>query len=236
MQKVKANLHFHTKDDRKINGDLQGGVDYDPLKGLEKAKECEIKVLAVTCHNFVTTDEKYYNYAKKLGILLISGIEKEIEKKHVVILNVGKEAEKINTFEELAKYKKANPNILILAPHPFFKFGHSLGKKLLKYLYLFDAIEYSWFYFKKFNLNKKAEKIAKEHNLPLIATSDTHNLNLLDKSYCLLNLKNLSWENAKEAILNKDFENISSPQPFFSWDTWNWLPMIKKLQKTLTKE
>jgi len=234
---VKANFHFHTKDDRNDkNNKIKGDIDYDLFDGILAAEKCEIKVLAVTCHNFVVTEKKYYEYAEKLGILLIPGIEKTIEKKHIVLLNVDKKAEEINTFKELEEYKKSNPNLLVLAPHPFFSLGYSLGKKLVQNIKLFDAIEYSWFHFKRFNLNKKAKKIAKKYNLPIIATSDTHNLNLLPKSYCILNLENLSWKSVKKAILDKNFENISPPQPFFSWDTWNWLPIIKKLQKIFNKK
>jgi len=231
---MKVNLHFHTKEDKEDNG-KKSIVSYDLFEGLDKAKECGFKILAVTCHNFVVTEKKYYDYAQKIGILLIPGIEKTIEKKHVLIINAEKSAENIKTFKDLQNYKKNYSECLIIAPHPFFIIGKSLGKKLIENINLFDAVEYSWFHFKKLNLNKKAEKIAQKFNLPLIATSDTHSLNNLPKSYCTLKINDISWKGVKDAILSKNFKNFSPPQPFFSFETWNWLPTIKKIQKIISK-
>lgn len=232
---IKANLHLHTRDDVEDKPHKNIIAKYTLFEAIQKAKEKNINILAATCHNFVYTEEEYYDYAKKLGILLIPGIEKTIEKKHVLIINLpkNKEIEKIKTFEELKKYKERNPKIFIIAPHPFYRTSYSLGTKLLKNIEVFDAIEHSWFYFKFFNPNKKAQKISQKFNLPLIATSDTHNLNMLDKSYIIADIKELSFEALKEALIKGHYRNFSSPPKFFSWDTWNWLKPVEKIQKLL---
>jgi predicted metal-dependent phosphoesterase TrpH len=238
--KVKANLHLHTKDDKDIKRGYVKNIiaNYSLFEALDKAKENDIKVLAVTCHDFVVDDKKYYDYAKNLGIFLIPGIEKTIENCHILILNTRKEAEKLKTFKDLIEYKAKHPEIFFIAPHPFF-FHQSLGNKLYKYINIFDAIEWSWFYFKFFNLNKKAKKIAEKFNLPLIATSDTHNLNLLDKNYIILDIEEntkieeLSFYKIKELLIKRKYENYTQPAKLISWDTWNWIPFIKKIQKFL---
>ncbi len=216
----KANLHFHTKDDIEDKADSVTVADYDLIQGLDKAKELGFNVLAVTCHNFVTNDEKYYDYAENLGINLIPGIEKTVENKHVVILNADKSAEKMGNFSDLKNYKTRHPESFIMAPHPFFDGGYSLGSKLKEHVELFDAVEYSWFHFKFLNLNNKAVAFAKKHGLPVIATSDTHDLKKLDMSYCFIDAKDNSFESLVEAVNAGKIRNVSRDAKFWSVDTW----------------
>lgn len=136
---------------------------------------------------------------------------------HIVILGCDKEAEKIQTFEDLANYKKTHNEILILAPHPFFPilYGNcSLQKQLEKNINLIDAIENSWFYSKFFDSNKKSEQIATKYNLPFISTSDTHFFDYMDKSYAVVETKEKSQSAVFEAIKNKNFTNATSPRNF----------------------
>ena len=126
---------------------------------------------------------------KKKGILLISGVERYIEGKEVLLYNVSQsDIEKIKTFDDLRIFKKKK-NILVIAPHPFFKRSNCLGKKLLENIDVFDAIEYSHFYLSFFNLNKMAVKIAKKHKLTLIGNSDTHYLKQIEMTYSLIDSK-----------------------------------------------
>lgn len=218
--KIKTNLHFHTKDDIEDKKGASLVADHDLSEGLKKAKELGFQVLAVTCHNFVTDDEKYYKEANELGITLIRGIEKSVEKRDVLILNADKSAEKIETFQDLKRYKSGHPESFIIAPHPFFDAKHSLGEKLEENADIFDAVEYSWFHFKFLNFNKKAEYFSKKHNIPVIATSDTHHLHKLNGSYAFLEAENNSLESVFKAIRENKIENFSPPTKFWSGYTW----------------
>ncbi len=218
--KIKANLHFHTKDDIEDKEKAAMVADYDLFQGLDEAKRLGFDALAVTCHDFVTNDQKYYEYAKQLGINLIRGIEKTVEKKHVVILNADKSAEKISTFNDLRAYRKEHPESFFLAPHPFFNGGVSLGPKLKEHADLFDAIEYSWFHFKLLNLNGEACLFAKKRGLPLIATSDTHDLAMLATSYAVVDAEDSSTASVLEALRAGRFINVSPPARF--WSTYIW--------------
>ena len=73
---------------------------------------------------------------------------------------------KVKTISELKKYK--NEKSALIAPHPYFPTSYALNSKLEEYIDIFDAIEYTHFYFKRINFNKKAQEKAKEYNLSLI--------------------------------------------------------------------
>lgn len=200
---IKTNLHLHTADDPKDK------ISYSAYEAINKAKEKGFGALAITCHKKVVFKKEYAAYAKQKGILLISGLETEIEKKHIVILGCGQDAEKIKTFQELKNYKEKNPQIFILAPHPFVPDLKrvSLGRKLEQNIELFDAIELTIFSNKIFNFNKKAAKVAKKYNKPLIATSDAHQLKDLDRGYALVNANEKTTGAIFEAIKKGQFEN-----------------------------
>lgn len=207
--KLKTNLHFHTGEDPKDN------LPYSFNESIDYAAKLGFEVIAHTCHNKLIDKPEHTAYAAKKNILLINGLELNVEKKHVVVLNPTKEIESVSSFEELEDYKKANPQIFILAPHPYYPLS-SLGKNLERFIHLFDAVEHSWFYSKSLNLNKRAESTAKKNNLPLIATSDTHWLETLNKSYALINASSKSIPDIFQAIKNNNFKNITSPLKFFT--------------------
>lgn len=208
--KLKANLHFHTKDDP------QDVVDYSFQKGIDEASRLGFEVVALTCHNRFIDLPEYAEYAARNNILLISGVERDIERRHVVILNADKNIEKVNTFEELAAYKKERSDAFILAPHPYFLTPYCLGKKLEEHIGIFDAIEHSWFYSEKFNRNLKAEAIAKKYKLPYLANSDTHELKTLNKAYAVIETREKTATAIFEAIRLEKFENFSEPSKFWS--------------------
>lgn len=212
---LKTNLHFHTHDDPR---DVIWHTLYE---GVRRAKRLGFEVLALTCHQKFIYLPAYQNYAARHGILLIPGVERDIEGRHVVILNPDKTIEDVATFDELKAYKQNHPDIFILAPHPYFYGSFSLKKRLERHIHLFDAIEHSWFYSKMFNRNKKAKVVAKKYNLPFIATSDTHELDLLDISYAVINAKEKTIKGVFEAIKNNNFTNITSPRKFWKEMLWD---------------
>ncbi|MFH1589254.1 MAG: PHP-associated domain-containing protein [archaeon] len=175
---LKADLHLHSNDDKRHRA-----LSYDSKDLIDEASKQGFDVLALTFHGDVFYTKKIVNYAKKKGILLISGIEKYIEEKEVLIYNLTQEeSKKLNTFDDLRKLK-SKKNILVIAPHPFFKTKSCLGNKLVKNIDVFDAIEYSHFYLPYFNLNRKAVRLAKKKNLSLVGTSDTHYISQLGNTY-----------------------------------------------------
>lgn len=234
--KIKANLHFHSSDDPKDR------IDYTIYEGLDEAANLGFDVLALTCHGRFAAKPEYVEYAAKKGILLIPGIELALEGptklvgRHVVVLNCSRDIEAVRTFPDLSEYRLAHPEIFTIAPHPYYP--HPLLEKvsLLELLEpnidLFDAVEKSWYYSKWVQgANQKAEKAARRHHLPLIATSDTHFLEHLEYSYAVIEAAEKNPAAIFEAIKAGNFHNVSTPRKFFSEMMWDYL-----IRKTIVRD
>ncbi len=209
--KLKTNLHFHIDDDK------EDSIPYSFTEALDEASRLGFQCLAITCHNTYTYTPERAKEAASRGILLIPGIERTIEKKHVLVFNCDESITSVQSFEGLIAYKKTHPGIFIIAPHPFLGSSHSysLHQKLLEYISLFDAIEQTWFYSFLYNPNRKATAVATTHSLPLIATSDVHELKWLSTSFAEIETKEKTITAVFEAIRNKRFKNVSRPRSFF---------------------
>ncbi len=206
---LKTNLHLHTNDDP------EDGLQYSFIQALDEAKRLGFGCLALTCHNKFIDDPTYAAAAKERGILFIPGIELSINRQHVVILNADKSVEKVGSLQQLARYKAEHPEIFILAPHPYFKTAFCLGEELEKHQELFDAIERSWFYTKRIDMNVKAEAFAKSTNKPYVATSDLHDLRFMDVSYANIEVEEQSIHAVFAALRAQKFSNVSSPRKLF---------------------
>jgi predicted metal-dependent phosphoesterase TrpH len=205
MKPLKIQLHVHTHDDPT---DKPKHTAYEML---DFAAQKNYDAVSITHHDQWYFNEDIKKYAEDREILLIPGIEKTVERRHVLIINASKEAEDIETFYDLARYKKHHPHSLIVAPHPYYPRGFCLGEKLTENINLFDAIEYSWFHAKKFNMfNAKAENIAKLYRKPLIATSDNHILPWFDQNFSLVPAEK-NWASIHDAIMKGQIECKTIP-------------------------
>jgi predicted metal-dependent phosphoesterase TrpH len=202
---LKTNLHFHT------GGDPEDKISYSVYEALDKAHQLGFEVVAITCHKKVAHQKEYADYALKKNILLVAGLEASIEGKDILILNCGKTAENVKTLADLRTYKKNNPQIFIMAPHPFVRSKKSLEEKLLENLDLFDAIEQTIFSNKIFNFNTRARQIAEKYGKPFVATSDTHFLGDLEHGYALIDAESKDTRAVFSAIRENKFKNKISP-------------------------
>jgi predicted metal-dependent phosphoesterase TrpH len=183
---LKAELHSHINLDPIDKYDIH----YSAKKLIDEMKRRGYDVLAITCHDYYFEKEEVTEYAKSQGITLIPGIEKTIEKKHTLIYNAPKnQIEKIRTLKELEELKEKNPQMLIIAPHPFFKGAQCHKNNLKRYKELFDAYEYSFFYTRFFNMNKKMLRLAKRYKKPVVGNCDIHSLDFVGNVYRLIDSK-----------------------------------------------
>ncbi len=202
---LKCQFHTH------VLGDPEDRIKFTGKELIKKAKKLNYNVLSITCHNKIIFTKSMKKYAEKKGILLIPGIELSINKKHILVINPNENIYKIKTFNDLRNYKNTNKNCLIIAPHPFFPDIVSLKKELENYIDIFDAIEHCWAYTKYINFNKKAEKLAKKFNKPLISTLDCHVLKYFNSAgYCLVDAKQ-NTNSIIKAIKENKIKNIHSP-------------------------
>jgi predicted metal-dependent phosphoesterase TrpH len=217
---LKTNLHFHTSDDRRDS------IRYSFEAGIDAAARLGFQALALSCHDRIVFSDAYYSYAASRGILLIPGIELDIEHRHVLVLNAKPDIECISDFDGLSRYRADHPECFILAPHPFFPGDSSLMELLEPNIALFDAIEQSWFYSRLMNpFNHKAERIAAAHRLPFVSTSDTHDLRWLDTNYAVVDATEKTPAALFQAIRSGHFSNVSTPRSL----TFELLPLAGKI-------
>lgn len=225
---LKCQFHIH------VSGDPDHNHSYSPQDLIKRAKQLNYDVLAITCHRKVIFTKALQNYAKEHGIILISGIEAEIERKHVLCINTDKEIEKVRSFKQLQEYKKNNPKCLIIAPHPFFPGSVTLKEKLIENIDIFDAIEHSFCYTRTKNYNRKAIKLAEKYSKPIVATSDCHFLKDLDLGYTFVDSqKNISAiiKAVKQNKIKIHHSPISYYRIFRTFYSMGFSSLVKKFRK-----
>jgi predicted metal-dependent phosphoesterase TrpH len=204
---LKANLHLHTSEDPE-DGSF---IPYSAKEAVSYAASHGFSVLAFTLHNRFYYTEELQAHAASHGVLLVPGIEKTIEGRHVLILNVTAAAEALETFSDLEQYRRANPEALTIAAHPYFYGAISVKEHLDRRPELFDALEQSWFYKGIFNRNKKGARAAMKYQKPFIATSDTHVLSRIENSFALIEAPEKTLSAVLSAIRAGSFKNVSRP-------------------------
>lgn len=175
---LKAELHAHCNLDP---------VDcrvcsFSPEQLISRAAGLGYEVLSFTCHDSDIWTEGLADYARKLGITLIPGMEVEVEGAgHVLVYNFRTGPENLNTLEKLRK--RLRPDTLVVAAHPFFP-GHTrLGKLLERNIDLFDAYEYSGFHIRGVNFNRRAVALAAKTGKPLVGCGDVHYFYQLNRTF-----------------------------------------------------
>ncbi|MBR9683761.1 PHP domain-containing protein [Candidatus Woesearchaeota archaeon] len=231
---LKIQLHIHSKEDPR---DTLSCTAKDLI---DEAVEQKFDVMAFTCHNKVIHTPELEQYAKSKNILLISGVERNIERKEVLLYNITEEeSQSLTTFQELIDFKKKqqqqNKPFLVIAPHPFYFGPPCLKKKVIEYLDLFDAWEYSFFHTKWINPNKKMAELAQEHHKPVIGNSDVHKAHTLERTYSLLDSeKNIPA--IFQAIKDDKIEIKTTPLSFISFAKLFVVVSITIIKRWLKKE
>ncbi len=181
---LKFDFHMHTLDDP-----YDHHVYHTTFELIDKAQSLGYGALSITLHTRQYESEAATRYARERGILLIPGVEQDIEGCHVLLINFPKvESERVSTFPDLARLKEkaardGGRETLVIAPHPFFPSGVALGEKFWRHSSLFDAVEVSGFYHARWNPNQSAILAAEKLGLPLIGNSDTHTLEQFGKTW-----------------------------------------------------
>jgi predicted metal-dependent phosphoesterase TrpH len=179
---LKLDLHLHSSEDP------HDVLDYDARELIRHAAGLQFDAIAITLHGKVIDIEGLHQFANQEGVLLIPGIEKRIHGKELLVYNVTQEQmDGIRTFPDLRELKRRlGDEMLVIAPHPFFRQSQCLGRHLEENIDLFDAIEYCHLYTRFWNLNKRAVEVASAHGKPMVATSDSHALWMFGRNYTLL--------------------------------------------------
>jgi predicted metal-dependent phosphoesterase TrpH len=207
---VKADFHLHSAEDPKDE------VDYSAMELLHRAHELGFGALAITLHDHVLNRPELFAAAEALGIVLIPAAEMRLEGADVVILNLTEaEAAGLRLLNDLQPLRaKRGDSVLMFAPHAFYVFGGSIGRRVEKHIDCFDAIEYCHYHTRLLNLNRGAVAIAQEHGKPLLATSDAHHLDCFGDHYSLIEVEGEpTMEKIFAAIRAGRVKTVSPPWP-----------------------
>src|SRR5436309_13732245 len=181
---IKIDLHVRTFDDPK------DAVDFSAHHLLERARALGFRVLAITLHDAVFNRKEVFEDAAAMGILLTPAAEVRLLGADVIVLNVtAEEVEQLKNFDDLRRLRaRRGDSIFIIAPHPFYVFGGSIGSRLFAEIDCFDAMELCHFHFGLFNPNRRAKIVAVRFGKPMIATSDAHRLHAFGGHYTSMSM------------------------------------------------
>src|SRR5687768_5090210 len=107
---LKVELHTHTADDPLDQ------VPHTTHDLIDRAATLGYDALAITLHDRQLDIRPLASYAAERGIVLIPGIERTVEGRHVLLLNFRSGTEEVTTFADLRRLKQRSPG-LVVAPH-----------------------------------------------------------------------------------------------------------------------
>jgi predicted metal-dependent phosphoesterase TrpH len=176
---LKVDFHTHCSDDPVDR------IPYSSFQLIDRAATLGFDALAITLHDRQLDVRHLAPYAQERGVVLIPGIERTIEGKHVLLLNFSTAAEDVCTFADLARLRSREHG-LVVAPHPYFPAGSCLGALLERHADLFDAVEWNAMFTRAINFNARAARWSASHGKPMVGNGDVHRLWQMGTSYSLV--------------------------------------------------
>ena len=120
------------------------------------------------------------------GVVLISGVERTLESRHVLLLNFPGECATVRDFDEIRELKIRYPHGLVVAPHAFYPIGSALSGEVDRWADVIDALEVNSMFTSWLNFNNRAVRWAKAHGKPLVGNTDLHLLGQMGTTYSLV--------------------------------------------------
>jgi predicted metal-dependent phosphoesterase TrpH len=176
---LKVELHAHTSDDP------QDQIAYSAKELIDRAAGLGYDALAITLHDRQLDIRHLVPYAAARQVVLIPGVERTVEGRHVLLLNFASGTDDVRTFEDVRRLKREVPG-LVVAPHPFFPHSSCLQDEMDRNADLFDAVECNAMFTGLVNFNRRAERWAARHGKPVVGNGDVHRLRQLGSTYSLV--------------------------------------------------
>ena len=177
---LKVELHTHTCDDPEDH------IPHTAHQLIDRGAALGYQVIAITLHNKQLDIGPLRTYAHSRGIVLLPGVERAVRRKHVLLINFSRRAERVTTFEEVATLRQDEPAGIVIAPHPFFPTRSCLHRDMRRHPEIFDAVEFNAMYAPLVDFNRAAERWARAHNKPVVGNGDIHRLEQLGTTYSLV--------------------------------------------------
>jgi predicted metal-dependent phosphoesterase TrpH len=177
---IKTELHAHTDADPadRIGHDIRQLIDHGAALGYG--------ALAVTLHDRYFDPAAHVGYAREHGIVLLSGIERTIDWRHILLINFPAVCADVRSFAEIRALKQRWPTGLVVAPHPFYPTPSSLNRLMDRHAALIDAVEVNAMHTRWLDFNRRAVAWARTHATPLVGNTDLHLLAQMGTTYSLV--------------------------------------------------
>lgn len=177
---LKVELHAHTDQDPADH------ITHSTGQLIDHAAQLGYHALAVTLHDCFFDPSTWNAYAETRGVVLLSGIERTISGRHLLLINFPASIAGVGSFSELEAAKAASPNGLIVVPHPFYPTRTALGRSLDRHAPLVDAVELNAMYTKRLDFNRRAVAWARARRKPIVGNTDLHLLEQMGTTYSLV--------------------------------------------------
>ena len=176
---LKVELHAHT------DMDPADRIPHSTTELIDRASALGYGAIAVTLHDRYFDPAPWGAYARERGIVLLSGIEKTIEHRHVLLINFPPSCASVRTFDDIGRLKAGTPG-LVVAPHPYYPIRSALGSRLERHAALFDAVELNAMYTPRIDFNRRAVTWARARGMPLVGNTDLHLLEQLGTTHSMV--------------------------------------------------
>lgn len=183
---MRADLHLHSG----ASYDAEGSVD----EILEHAEEVGLDVLAVTDHDQIQASLDAADLSEDYEVSAIPGVEVTTSDGHLLAWNVTEVPERGMPVEATVEEVRALGGVACI-PHPFQRLRHGVGG-----VEDCDAVEVYNSRLLTGMSNRKAGRFARRRDLPTVAGSDAHIVDMVGQAYTVVDSEDDSPEDVMEAV------------------------------------
>jgi predicted metal-dependent phosphoesterase TrpH len=196
----RVELHSHSQGDP-----VDTYIEHSVFEHIDQAKKVGLDAIAITWHRKACVHPEAAVYARERGVLLIAGMEAEIERRHLVVLNVAADDLPVkSTWDDIRALRRRKPEVFVLAPHPFYPHPTCLGRRLQGNADCIDAVEWCIVHHNwvpgHLNPNLRAARWAQQHGKTVVACSDAHTLAAIGRNASTVEADELTTEAIFRAI------------------------------------
>ena len=199
MPSFRVDLHNHCQ------GDPVDPLHHSIFEHIDTAKKAGLDAIAMTWHRRVCEDEAAFAYARERGLLMIRGMEAEIDHRHLVVLGVREgDLPGQTTWDEVRALRARKPGVLVFAPHPFYPHPCCLNGRINGNADCIDALEWCALHVQwlpsRVSPNLRAARWAQRHGKPLLACSDAHSPAAIGRNPSTVEAAELTEEAILDAV------------------------------------
>jgi predicted metal-dependent phosphoesterase TrpH len=224
----RVELHSHCQGDP-----VDTYIGHTIFQQIDRAKELGLDAIAITWHRKICSAPEAFIYARERGILLIPGMEAEVDRRHLIVLNLSEgDLPPDPTWNQIRALRLRKPEVLVMAPHPFYPHPSCLGKTMNDHVDCIDAVEWCMIHVGwlpgRVNPNLRAAHWAKQYGKTLIACSDAHTLSAIGR--------NASTVEADELTIHSIFAGIRAGRVTFHRKSLELVPLIYQTSKAMASQ